>query len=189
MVEMFPQLWMNNLMNGICILNTVVLLVSLWFIFVKMGQPGWKGIIPYYNMWAVVRYTKRPRFWFWGLVGSFVLLVLAYVAIASHITAAAMGGRIPSEGFVHTWTVIGGVFLVVAIVFQVLISNSLSRSFGYGGWFTAGLVLLPFIFFPVLAFGDRQFIEPEERKPMPVPVPVEEVPESENIGESADGSE
>lgn len=184
MFEMFPQIWQSQLMNGICILNTVILLISLWFVFVKMGQPGWKGIIPYYDMWAVVRYIKKPMFWFWILAGSFIVVILAYVAIVSHITAAAMAGQFPSEGFVNTWVVIGGVFLIVAVVFQVLISNGLSRCFGHGRWFTVGLILLPFIFFPVLAFGESEFIKPEDKKPQPVPVIEPETPE-----ESAEGSE
>jgi len=36
----------------------------------------------------------------------------------------------------------------------------LSKSFGKTEGFTAGLVLLPFIFFPILAFGDARYLGP-----------------------------
>ena len=46
-------------------------------------------------------------------------------------------------------------FVNIVILFIVYIS--LAKSFGKGGGFGIGLVLLPFIFFPVLAFGNAQY--------------------------------
>ena len=42
---------------------------------------------------------------------------------------------------------------VVNIVIGVLMLNRISRVFGKGRWFTVGLLFLPFIFWPLLAFG------------------------------------
>ncbi|MDL2230643.1 DUF5684 domain-containing protein [Alistipes sp. OttesenSCG-928-L06] len=191
MYPLFPQVWMSYLMDGIFTLLTISTLVSLWYILKKMGQPGWKGIIPYYNMWAVVRYTGRPMRWFWGLVAGFVCMLLPCVAMMSHLTTAMMTGQIPSEGFVITCAVLSAVLMIVTCVFQILIVHGLSRSFGRGGWFTAGLILLPFIFFPVLAFNDDEFIRPEAQKPLPVPAVVPETAETaeaeiteESVGET-----
>jgi hypothetical protein len=33
----------------------------------------------------------------------------------------------------------------------------LAQKFGKGFWFALGLVILPFIFFPILAFGKSQY--------------------------------
>ena len=38
--------------------------------------------------------------------------------------------------------------------------NMLSKSFGKDEGFTVGLVLLSFIFFPVLGFGDARYVGP-----------------------------
>jgi hypothetical protein len=52
-------------------------------------------------------------------------------------------------------------FIPIAnIVFQIMTYNSLSRSFGKDEGFTVGLVLLGFVFFPILAFGDARYIGP-----------------------------
>ena len=48
----------------------------------------------------------------------------------------------------------------VNIVLAIIVIHGLSKSFGQGGAFTAGLVLLPLIFYPLLAFGNYQYTPP-----------------------------
>ncbi len=48
----------------------------------------------------------------------------------------------------------------VNAVALIIILNELARSFGRGGGFTIGLVLLPYIFFPILGFGSDQYVGP-----------------------------
>jgi hypothetical protein len=36
--------------------------------------------------------------------------------------------------------------------------HAISQKFGNGVGFTLGLIFLPFIFFPILAFGDYKYI-------------------------------
>ena len=157
---------MVGLLDGICTMNFIVLLVSLWFIVVKMGQPGWKGIIPCYNMWAVAKQTKSPVFWFWGMAAGLLVILLSVAAVSGAITAA---GQSLAEGALILWGTVCLAGVLVALVFQALIFHGLSKCFGRGGGFTAGLMLLPFVFFPVLAFGGGAFTEPENPKSPTVP--------------------
>src|SRR5579872_934997 len=48
----------------------------------------------------------------------------------------------------------------VNIVFLIWMMNMLSKSFGKDEGFTVGLVLLGFIFYPILAFGDAKYLGP-----------------------------
>jgi hypothetical protein len=48
----------------------------------------------------------------------------------------------------------------VNIVILIIVYNDLSKSFGKTAGFTVGLVLLGFIFFPILAFGDARYLGP-----------------------------
>ena len=41
----------------------VVLIVSLWKIFAKAGQPGWAAIIPIYNYIVWCKIVGRPLWW------------------------------------------------------------------------------------------------------------------------------
>lgn len=49
---------------------------------------------------------------------------------------------------------------IVGIVVAIIVWNDISKAFGHGGAFTAGLVVLTFIFIPILAFGSSQFQGP-----------------------------
>jgi len=48
---------------------------------------------------------------------------------------------------------------VVNIIIAILITHQLSLSFGKSAGFTIGLLFLPFIFYPILAFGDAKYQE------------------------------
>lgn len=49
---------------------------------------------------------------------------------------------------------------IVNIVLMVIVIHQLSLSFGKGAGFTIGIILLGFIFLPILAFGDSVYIAP-----------------------------
>lgn len=55
------------------------------------------------------------------------------------------------------WWILLLLIPIVNIVVAVLITHELSMRFGKGGWFTVGLLLLPFVFYPILAFGDSKY--------------------------------
>jgi len=48
----------------------------------------------------------------------------------------------------------------VNIVIAVLVVIELAKSFGQSSGFTVGLLLLPIVFYPILAFGEARYIGP-----------------------------
>jgi ABC-type sulfate transport system permease subunit len=48
----------------------------------------------------------------------------------------------------------------VNIYFSITMINLLSKSYGQSEGFTVGLIFLPFIFYPVLGFGNYQYLGP-----------------------------
>jgi hypothetical protein len=48
----------------------------------------------------------------------------------------------------------------VNIVFFIWATNLLAKSFGKTEGFTVGLILLPFVFYPMLGFGDARYLGP-----------------------------
>ena len=51
----------------------------------------------------------------------------------------------------------------VDIVLGIYLSIRISECFGKGILFGVGLALLPFIFYPILGFGDAEYFPPERR--------------------------
>ncbi len=51
------------------------------------------------------------------------------------------------------------------IIFGIVIAYNLAKVFGKGAGFTIGLILLPFIFYPILAFGESKYSVPTAPTP------------------------
>ncbi len=61
------------------------------------------------------------------------------------------------------WWLILLIIPIVSFVVWIVASVDIAKSFGKGTGFGIGLALLPFIFFPVLGFGDAQYQGPVSR--------------------------
>lgn len=58
------------------------------------------------------------------------------------------------------WWIIMFLIPCVNIIFAIWAAHLLSLSFGKDVGFTVGLILLPFIFYPILGFGDARYVGP-----------------------------
>jgi hypothetical protein len=58
------------------------------------------------------------------------------------------------------WWLLLSLIPIVNIVIGIIISVEIARRFGKTSGFAVGLIFLPFIFFPILAFGDAKY-QPE----------------------------
>lgn len=135
----------------------VLMLISWWKIFVKMGQPGWKGIIPIYNTWVLVGCLRKPKSWFWILLlGGVAVGILS--GIVSAQTAAQMAAGTYMSGALIWIGLLMFALVIVLLVYQIKLYHALSKAFGHGVGFTIGLILLSIIFFPILAFGPSKFL-------------------------------
>jgi len=58
---------------------------------------------------------------------------------------------------------------IVNIVVAIIVSIDIAKGFGQGAGFGVGLALLGFIFWPILGFGNAQYVGVETATPPPVP--------------------
>jgi hypothetical protein len=94
----------------------VFMIVSMWKVFEKAGEPGWACIVPIYNYLIMAKIAEKPMWW-----GALCLIPYAN------------------------------------IVFIIWIWNRIVKRFGKTEGFTVGVILLGFIFIPILAFSDAQY--------------------------------
>jgi hypothetical protein len=96
---------------------SLVVIISMWKVFVKAGQPGWACIVPFYNHYILAcEIAKKEVLWF-------VLLFVPFVNIVA----------------------------------MFIVSLEVARRFGKSEAYGVGLALLPYIFYPMLAFSDAEY--------------------------------
>ncbi len=101
----------------VLLIISLIMIVSLWFIFRKAGRPGWASIVPFYNNYVLYDIT-------WGQVWMSLLLLIP----------------------------------VANSVIQIITSVKLCNAFGKGGGFIVGMIFLPVVFYPILAFDSSAYI-------------------------------
>lgn len=107
--------------------------------------------------------------WFWILIIAFAILMIASMwKVFEKAGQPGWAAIIPIYN-IYIMTKIGGkpgwwvlLFLIpfVNYVFLIWLYNMISKSFGKDEGFTAGLVILGFIFWPILGFGSAKYLGP-----------------------------
>lgn len=100
-----------------------------------------------------------------------VFLVIAIVMIASLWKIYTKAGKpgwaclVPIYNLVilleivkkPVWWIILMLIPIVNIIIMIIVAVELAKAFGKPGGFAAGLILLPYIFYPILAFGNAEY--------------------------------
>ena len=95
----------------------LVLIIGMWKIFTKAGQPGWASIVPIYSIVVLLQIIGKPIWWL-------------------------------------------ALLLFCGPVGWIMVSLALAKSFGKETGFAIGLMVLPFVFLPMLGFGSAQYKGP-----------------------------
>lgn len=98
------------------------------------------GIISIIGMWKVFEKAGKPG---WA----------AIIPIYNVIVLLEIVGK-------PVWWIILFLIPCVNIIFGIWTLNLLSKSFGQSEGFTVGLILLGFVFYPLLGFGNYQYLGP-----------------------------
>lgn len=182
----------------------ILIVVSIWHIYGKMGEKKWAMLIPIYGeyvlhkkiwnrrsyaakfLWDILQYLPLISIvgifvlFNWvlqislegGMVDGGVLLTWAtsYEAIWVLVRGYMSGGALYAFNVGLNFATDGGAFNVIfgllvmlgavgVIVHSIRVRIYLAKSFGHGIIFAVGLILLPFLFYPILAFGKSQYID------------------------------
>ncbi len=57
----------------------VVALIAMWKMFEKAGKPGWGALIPFYNIYLLIKIVGRPGWWLFLLFVPFVNIVIEVI--------------------------------------------------------------------------------------------------------------
>ena len=121
----------------ICVLE----LITAWKVFEKYGEPGWKGIVPFYSDW--VEYGKV-----WSAPAAIIYIVCLIISWISNIAGDDASSAL---------TAIAAIAGVVSFIVNIIFANKKSKAFGKGLGMTLLLIFFPFIGNLIIGFGSAQY--------------------------------
>lgn len=130
------------------IIGVVLVIQIIWYILklmaaykvvAKMGEPGWKSLIPFYHEYILFKHV-----WFAPVGILYLLLGIAF-------------GFIPDDkGLVLQLLAI--VVGIIIIVIQAKFASHLSKAFGHGIGYALGIFFLEPVFTMILGFGNDKYL-------------------------------
>lgn len=134
----------------------VVALVALtiigqWKTAKKLGGKGWSQVVPVYRDYEMAR-----------VAGCAVEMTVAYTALGG----ICLLGEVFSGN--EAMGMLAGFAFLPAVVLSILVARQVARRFGKGAGFTAGLVLVPYVFYMILGCGKAEPTDDVETPEAPV---------------------
>ena len=133
-------------------------MIGLWFTFRKMGLPGWKGLIPFYNVYVLCETLWEVKY-FWRMI---VFSIISAVTLITGEVLMSVWDHIAARGVMVGYGVVAAalsslvvafVMLVLAIVLTFRIYHKLVRGFGLKTAWVWGILFVPYIMFPIIGFN------------------------------------
>ena len=122
-------------------------LIGKYFIFEKMGMPGWKSLIPIYSDYLLFRELIGAGY-FWGYIASALLAGSCSALVTIGMVSGVME-------FLFIITAVAACTVTIAI--QIKLAHSLSKSFGHGIGYTFGLIFIEPIMLMILGLGNNRY--------------------------------
>lgn len=130
----------------------------------KAGEKPWKAIIPFYSLYILFGISwKKSRFFFWMsgfavfIIGFHITGMVSLNSFFSEIVFASYPRGLTMPLFSTIVDLLSLVGWIVMIVFQIILSVKITRSFGKGSEYAWGLFFIPTIFYMILGFGNAQY--------------------------------
>ena len=129
------------------IIVTIMVIIAEWRILTKAGEKGWKSLIPFYNIYISHHIVGMKHFWFVleVIVWSIELLLEILDPVPDWLE---IGFGIPTA--------------IITIISMIVHANCMGKCFGKSRLYRLGLLLLPEVCLPMIAFGKSKYIKPEQ---------------------------
>lgn len=116
----------------IAIVLTILEIIGLWKSFNKAGQHGWAAIIPFYNVFVLIK-TAKMEWWHFLIV-----LALAFLTTVDSDTVSGLAG-------------------LAYIVYWFVINIKFAKAFGRGAGLGIVCALFPYIGYMILGCGSAEY--------------------------------
>jgi hypothetical protein len=83
---------MGGMFGIVWLIVVVVVIIGLWKVFTKAGQPGWMSIIPILNLYILCKIAGRPGWWLILMLipfVNFIIWIILSLDVAKHFGKGA----------------------------------------------------------------------------------------------------
>jgi hypothetical protein len=88
----------------------LIFIVGLWKVYVKAGQPGWAVLIPFYNIYILMKIVGKPGWW---LILYCIPIINIVIAVIVALSMAKAFGRSQAFGIVMLFLLSGIGYLIL----------------------------------------------------------------------------
>lgn len=67
----------------VLLLLCLLVIASMWMVFEKAGEAGWKSLVPLYNLYILIVISGKPGWWFFLMLVPLVGLICYFLAMLS----------------------------------------------------------------------------------------------------------
>ena len=146
-----------GIIMSMCFAFYILTVIATWKIFKKAGEPGWKCLIPIYNIYIMYKIVNMKS-WFWWILALGVITSLTtslnipnYYSMSEAEMANIDIGQYPAVIIVSVITVIAGIWTNIVYAWRT------SKVFGHGAGYFIGLLFLQPIFWLILGFDKSKY--------------------------------
>lgn len=135
----------------------LLMLIAGWRILKKAGEPGWKILIPIYNVYMLWKIAGMKN-WFWSVICcGIIVAILEAFAGADYAKFYGENAVFDNRPMLVIATLAACFFAIYTAVAQILYAYRTSKVFGHGLGYTIGLIILPSLFWLILGFGRSDY--------------------------------
>lgn len=133
----------------------IIYIIASWKILEKAGEPGWKALIPIYNVYIMFKIVNMKS-WFWWLICiNFCASIMLSIDGIYTMTQEQLANFNLLD---HPTTFLA---IIIAAVAEIWVGFThawrIAKVFGHGCGYTIGLIFLPNIFQLILGFGSSKY--------------------------------
>lgn len=135
----------------------ILMIIANWKIFKKAGEPGWKSIIPIYNVYIMFKIVNMKN-WFWWLIAINICASIMF-AVDGFSPYTMTDAQFANFNYgAHPTTIIALLIIAIAEIWAAITyAWRTAKVFGHGCVYTIGLLFLPNIFWLILGFGSSKY--------------------------------
>lgn len=140
---------------------TIILAISAfmifanWKLFVKCHRKGWESIVPYYNNYILCKISGSKMIW--AILIIVAPLITTIISNTFNVIANMIDNEEVAIFIAIVVMIISLIAIVIAYIASFVIFINLAKRFGKSTGFGVGMVLLPIVFIPILAFGKDEY--------------------------------